>query len=103
MTQQQIQALIDAVKTSPELQSKLLAATSFEEAARLAREAGFNISAEELRQDLDKGAIDLTYSELESVAGGNWGQLVKSLANGGDSCGNAVQKLTCNIAEKIEK
>jgi len=103
MNQQQIQALTDAVRSNPDLQSKLSAVTSFEEAAKLASEAGFPISPDELKQNIESGTVELTDSELEFVAGGGWGKLINSIRNGGESCGNAVQKLTCNIIEKLEK
>jgi len=103
MTPEQIQSMIEAVKSKPELQSKLQTITSFEEAAAIAEEAGFTLSPEELKQSVENGSVELTDMELESVAGGGWGKLIKSIANGGESCGNAVQKLTCNVIDVIEK
>jgi predicted ribosomally synthesized peptide with nif11-like leader len=102
MTQEQIQALIQAVSSSPDLKQKLAAATSIEDAARIAAEAGFELSSDDINEAINGASVELTDAELEMVAGGSWGQLIKSIANGGDSCGHAVQKLTCNIVEKIE-
>lgn len=102
MTQEQIQALIQAVSSSPELQQKLAAATNIDDAARIAAEAGFELSSDDINEAITGASIELTDAELEMVAGGGWGQLIKSIINGGDSCGNAVQKLTCNIKENIE-
>jgi predicted ribosomally synthesized peptide with nif11-like leader len=103
MTEQQIQAMIEAVKSKPELQSKLQTITNFEEAAALAAEAGFSVSVEELKQSIESGGVELTDSELETVAGGGWGKLIKSIIDGGESCGHAIQKLTCNIIEAKDK
>ena len=103
MTEQQIQAMIEAVKSKPELQDKLKTITNFEEAAALAEEAGFNVSVEELKRSIESGGVELTDSELETVAGGGWGKLIKSIADGGESCGHAIQKLTCNIIEVKDK
>ena len=103
MTEQQIQAMIEAVKSKPELQDKLKTITNFEEAAALAEEAGFSVSVEELKRSIESGGVELTDSELETVAGGGWGKLIKSIANGGESCGHAIQKLTCNIIEVKDK
>jgi predicted ribosomally synthesized peptide with nif11-like leader len=102
MTQEQIQALIQAVSSSPDLQQKLAAATNIEDAARIAAEAGFELSSDDINEAINGASVELTDAELETVAGGSWGQLIKSLINGGESCGNAVQKLTCNVIEKIE-
>jgi predicted ribosomally synthesized peptide with nif11-like leader len=103
MTEQQIQAMIEAVKSKPELQDKLKTITNFEEAAALAEEAGFSVSVEELKRSIESGGVELTDSELETVAGGGWGKLIKSIADGGESCGHAIQKLTCNIIEVKDK
>ena len=101
MTQEQIQALIQAVRSSPELQQKLAAATNNDDAARIAAEAGFELSSDDINEAITGTSIELTDAELEMVAGGGWGDLVGSFANNGDSCGNAVQKLTCNIKDVI--
>ena len=101
MTPEQIQSMIEAVKSKPELQSRLQTISSFEEAAALAQEAGFTLTPEELKQSVENGSVELSDSELENVAGGGWGKLIKSIANGGESCGHAIQKLTCNIIESI--
>ena len=101
MTQEQIQALIQAVRSSPELQQKLAAATNTDDAARVATEAGFELSSDDINEAITVTSIELTDADLEMVAGGGWGGLIKSLANGGDSCGNAVQKLACNIKDVI--
>jgi len=103
MTPEQIQSMIEAVKSKPELQSRLQTISSFEEAAALAQEAGFTLTPEELKQSVENGSVELSDSELENVAGGGWGKLIKSIANGGESCGHAIQKLTCNIIESIKK
>jgi predicted ribosomally synthesized peptide with nif11-like leader len=103
MTPEQIQSMVEAVKSKPELQSRLQTITSFEEAAALAKEAGFTISSEQLKQSVENGSVELSDSELETVAGGGWGKLIKSIADGGESCGHAIQKLTCNIIETKDK
>lgn len=103
MTPEQIQSMVEAVKSKPELQSRLQSITTFEEAAALAEQAGFSISPEQLKQSIENGSVELSDSELETVAGGGWGKLIKSIADGGESCGHAIQKLTCNIIETKEK
>lgn len=101
MSQEQIKALIEALKSNPQLQQKLSTATSIEEATTLAAEAGYSISVDDITQAVSSSSLELSDAELEAVAGGGWGQLIKSLRNGGESCGHAVQKLTCNIIEKL--
>lgn len=103
MSQDQLQALIEAIKNNPQLQQQLSTASSIEEAAGIASEAGFNISSDDINQAIASSGLELTDSELEAVAGGGYGDLIKSLADGGQSCGNAVQELTCNMISVIEK
>ncbi len=97
MTQEQIQALIQAVRSSPELQQKLAAATNNDDAARIATEAGFELSSDDINEAITGTSIELTDAQLEMVAGGSWGSLIQSFAAGGNSCGNAAQGLACDI------
>ncbi|MCX5943823.1 MAG: Nif11-like leader peptide family RiPP precursor [Cyanobacteria bacterium] len=103
MTQEQIQALIQAVQANPELKDRLAEATSASEATAIVTEAGFQCDLEELTKEIESNTIELSDEELEQVAGGNWGQLIKSIMNNGESCGNAVQKAMCNLQEYLPK
>jgi predicted ribosomally synthesized peptide with nif11-like leader len=98
MTQDEIQELVNTVKSNPTLMQQFAAATNVDDAVRIANEAGFKLSSDDIDAAVNSGSIALTDAELESVAGGNWGQFIKSIADGGESCGNALQKAACKAA-----
>jgi predicted ribosomally synthesized peptide with nif11-like leader len=66
MSEEQLKALLAAVKADAGLQEKLMAAADADAVVAIAKSAGFVISAEELQ----KTQSDLSDEELEGVAGG---------------------------------
>ena len=65
MSEEQLKSFLEKVKTDTSLQEKLKAASDADAVAAIAKEAGFNVSA-----DLITKAQSLTEEELEGVAGG---------------------------------
>jgi predicted ribosomally synthesized peptide with nif11-like leader len=73
MSEEQLKAFLDAVKADKSLQNKLKEAIDPDDVLAVAREAGFAVSAEELK----KAQAEIADNELEGVAGGflspaNW-------------------------------
>ena len=66
MSEEQLKAFLEKVKGDTSLQEKLKAAADAEVVAAIAKEAGFSISAD----DLKNTQSELSEEELESVAGG---------------------------------
>ena len=66
MSEEQLKAFIEKVKADTSLQEKLKAASDADAVVSLAKEAGFSISAD----DLKNAQSELTDEELEGVAGG---------------------------------
>ena len=66
MSEEQLNAFLEAVKADAALQEKLKAAGDADAVVAIAKEAGFMISAE----DLKKAQAEVSEEELESVAGG---------------------------------
>ena len=66
MSEEQLKAFIEKVKSDTELQEKLKAAASPEAALEIAKEAGFSIASEDI-QSMGQMASD---AELEAAAGG---------------------------------
>jgi predicted ribosomally synthesized peptide with nif11-like leader len=71
MSEDQLKAFLEAVKTDPALQEQLKAAKDADGVATIAKEAGFAISVEEFVEELSK-VQELSDEELEDVAGGTW-------------------------------
>ena len=69
MSEEQLSAFLEKVKSDTELQEKLKAAGSSEAAIEIAKEAGFLITAE----DMQSSTIELSDEELEGAAGGGSG------------------------------
>ena len=67
MSEEQLKAFLEAVKADTSLQEKLKAAADANAVAAIAKEAGFSISADDLKNDQ---SVNLSDKELESVAGG---------------------------------
>jgi predicted ribosomally synthesized peptide with nif11-like leader len=69
MSEEQLKAFLEKVKTDTSLQEKLKAADSPEAALEIAQEAGFSITSEELKIS---ESVELSDEELEVgvVAGG---------------------------------
>ena len=66
MSQEQLQAFLEAVKANAELQEKLRAAGDPDAVVAIAKAAGFVISAEELK----RAQAEVSEEELEGVTGG---------------------------------
>jgi len=64
MSEEQLKAFLEAVKADAGLQEKLNAAADPDAVVEIAKEAGFVISADELRM------TEISEEELEGVAGG---------------------------------
>ena len=66
MSEEQLKAFLEKLQGDTRLQEKLKAATDANAVAEIAKEAGFSISAD----DLKKAQSELSDEELEGVAGG---------------------------------
>ena len=69
MSEEQLKAFLEKVKSDTELQENLKAAASPEAALQIAKEAGFSITAEDI-QSMQSTTIELSDDELEGAAGG---------------------------------
>ena len=69
MSEEQLKAFLEKLKSDTELQEKLKAAGSNEAAIEIAKAAGFSITAE----DMQSSTIELSDEELEGAAGGGSG------------------------------
>ncbi|WP_052646174.1 Nif11-like leader peptide family natural product precursor [Prochlorococcus marinus] len=66
MSEEQLKAFLEKVKGDTSLQEKLQAAADSDAVLAIAKEAGFMISADELK----KAQSEISEEELESAAGG---------------------------------
>ena len=66
MSEEQLKALLEKVKSDTSLQEKLKAAASEDAVLAIAKEAGFSISAD----DLKNAQSEISDEELEDAAGG---------------------------------
>ena len=66
MSEEQLKAFLEKVKTDTSLQEKLKAATDSDAVLAIAKDAGFSISAD----DLTKAQSEIQDAELEGAAGG---------------------------------
>ena len=66
MSEEQLKAFLEAVKADAGLQEKLKAAADNDGVAAIAKDAGFSISAD----DLKNAQSEISEEELENVAGG---------------------------------
>ena len=66
MSEEQLKAFLEKVKGDTSLQEKLKAAADVDGVAAIAKEAGFSISAD----DLKNAQSEISDEELEGVAGG---------------------------------
>ena len=67
MSEEQLKAFIEKVKGDTSLQERLKVAADANAAAAIAKEAGFSISA----NDLKNAQSEVSEEELENVAGGH--------------------------------
>ena len=74
MSEEQLKAFLEKVKTDASLQEKLKAAADNDAVTAIAKEAGFSISADDLK---NAQVTELSDEELEGAAGGmdGWCQL----------------------------
>ena len=70
MSEEQLKAFWEAIQADAGLQQKLQGVTEPDAVAAIAKEAGFSISAEEIKK-VAGDRIELTDEQLEAVAGGN--------------------------------
>ena len=68
MSEEQLKAFQEKVRVDTSLQEKLKAAVDADAVTAIAKEAGFSISAD----DLKNAQSELSDEELEGVAGGQW-------------------------------
>ena len=68
MSEEQLKAFLEKVKGDTSLQEKLKAAADFDAVTAIAKEAGFMISA----GDLKNAQAEISEEELEGVAGGGY-------------------------------
>ena len=66
MSEDQLKAFLEKIKGDPSLQEKLEAAADSDAVLAIAKEAGFSISAD----DLKKAQAEVSDEELEGAAGG---------------------------------
>lgn len=71
MAADQLQALVAAVKTDPEVAQRFVKAQSVDEAVEVASELGYDVTAEELALAVQEvSSAELSEADLESVSGG---------------------------------
>ena len=69
MSEEQLKAFLEKVQGDTSLQEKLKAAADADAVTAIAKEAGFNVSADDLTKA--QSGVQLSDEELEGVAGGN--------------------------------
>ena len=69
MSEEQLKAFLEKVKSDTELQEKLKAAASPEAALEIAKDAGFAITAEDI-QSMQSQSGEVSDDELEGASGG---------------------------------
>ena len=67
MSEEQLKAFLEKVKTDTSLQEKLNEAANADAVVEIAKEAGFSITAEDIMQS---STVELSDEELEGAAGG---------------------------------
>ena len=70
MSEEQLKAFLEKVKADTSLQEKLKAAADSDAVLAIAKDAGFIISADDLRTLHQFAPSELSEEELEGVAGG---------------------------------
>ena len=68
MSEEQLKAFIEKVKADTSLQEKLKAAANPDAIAAIAKEAGFSISADDLKNA--QSAIEMSDEQMEEIQGG---------------------------------
>ena len=72
MSEEQLKAFLEKVKGDTTLQEKLKAAVDADAVTAIAKEAGFSISADDLKDFKNAQFSEISDEELEGVAGGYW-------------------------------
>ena len=83
MSEEQLKAFLEKVKSDTELQEKLNGAADADAVAEIAKEAGFAITAEDI-QSMQSQSGEVSDEELEGAAGG--GRQTGICGGGGGSC-----------------
>jgi predicted ribosomally synthesized peptide with nif11-like leader len=73
MSEEQLSALLAKLKEDTSLQEKLKGAADLDAVVAMAQEAGFDVSKADWLRHQAKQTLELSDSELESVAGGGGG------------------------------
>ena len=89
MSEEQLKAFLEKVKADYSLQEKLKAAAGSDAVLAIAKEAGFSISAD----DLKNTKVELSDEELESVAGGSF---ISVCIGGHCNCGSLLTNSCVN-------
>ncbi|WP_115118817.1 Nif11-like leader peptide family natural product precursor [Synechococcus sp. UW105] len=76
MSEEQLKAFLEKVKAENSLQEKLKSASDADEVAKIAKDAGFRITADEL----NKVQQEIPEDQLEGVTGGQGGYANKGIA-----------------------
>ena len=71
MSEEQLKAFLEKVKSDTELQEKLKSVTSAEAAIEVAKDSGFSITLEDI-QILQSKASEISDQELENASGGTF-------------------------------
>ena len=87
MSEEQLKAFLEKVKSDTELQEKLKSVTSAEAAIEVAKDSGFSITLEDI-QTLQSEASEISDQELENAAGGTI--LVGGIMASAIACGMVV-------------
>ena len=69
MSEEQLKAFLEKVKSDAELQEKLKASADANAVVAIAKEAGFSITAEDI-QSMQSATVELSDAELEDAPGG---------------------------------
>ena len=91
MSEEQLKAFLEKVKSDTELQEKLKAAASPEAGLEIAKKAGFSITSEDI-QLMQSATGEVSDEELEGAAGGG--------ALGGVLVGFAIKTVWARIESK---
>ena len=89
MSEEQLKAFWEAIQSDAGLQQKLQGVTEPDAVAAIAKEAGFNISAEEIKKA--QSELELTEEQLDGVVGGRGNQLPtgSSMSSSSEPCQSA--------------
>ena len=76
MTHSELAQFVDALSTNEALKEKLAKAVTVDDVLQVAKDAGFDISAESITELQAKMTNEISEGELEKVSGGTAGQVV---------------------------